>query len=74
MKRTMYVMVAMVLMISIAGCTSKSTKMKNKEKEASSDARIKLTKQYTDCVSKAGADKAAVAACDAILESSKKIK
>lgn len=73
MKRTMYLMAAMVLVISLAGCTSKSTKIKNKEKGASSDARITLTKQYTDCVGKAAGDKAATEACDTILESIKKL-
>ena len=32
MKQTMYLIVGMALVISFAGCTSKSTKMKNKEK------------------------------------------
>jgi uncharacterized lipoprotein YehR (DUF1307 family) len=70
----MYLIMAMVLAISITGCTSKSTKIKNKEQGASSDARITLTKKYTDCVSKAAGDKAAIEACDAILESIKKLK
>ena len=73
MKRTMYLIAAMVLVISLAGCTSKSTKIKNKEKGASSDARITLTKKYTDCVGKAAGDKAATEACDTILESIKKL-
>jgi len=64
---------AMMLVVSFTGCTSKSTKMKNKEQGATSDARITLTKKYTDCVSKAAGDKAAIEACDAILESIKKL-
>ena len=74
MKHAMYLIMAMVLMISITACTSKSTKIKNKEQGANSDARITLTKKYTDCVSKAAGDKAAIEACDAILESIKKLK
>jgi len=74
MKHTMYLVMAMALVISLAGCTSKSTKIKNKEKGATSDARITLTKKYTDCVSKAAGDKAAIEACDAILESIKKLE
>ena len=73
MKQAMYLIMAMLLVISITGCTSKSTKIKNKEKGASSDARIALTKKYTDCVSKAAGDKAATEACDTILESIKKL-
>lgn len=61
-------------MVFFVGCTSKTTKMQNKEKGATSEARITLTKKYTDCVSQAGADKAAVEACDAILDSIKKLK
>ena len=52
----------MALVISFAGCTSKSTKMKNKEKGATTDARVTLTKKYTDCLSKAAGDKAAIEA------------
>ena len=73
MKRTMYLIAVMVLVLSLAGCTTKSTKIKNKEKGASSDARITLTKKYTDCVGKAAGDKAATEACDTILESIKKL-
>jgi hypothetical protein len=73
MKHTLYLIVAMALMISFAGCTSKNTKIKNKEKGATSDARITLTKKYTDCVSKATGDKSAIEACDAILDSIKKL-
>jgi len=40
LKHTMCLVVAMALVISIAGCTSKSTKIKDKEKGESSDARI----------------------------------
>lgn len=74
MKHIVYLIAAMVMVISFTGCTSKSTKIKNKEKGASSDARITLTKKYTDCVSKAAGDKAAIEACDAILDSIKKLK
>ena len=74
MKRTMYLIAAMVLVLSLAGCTSKSTKIKDKEQGASSDARITLTKKYTDCVSKAAGDTAAMEACDVILKSIKKLK
>ena len=73
MKRTMYLVMAMALVISFAGCTSKSTKIQDKEKGATSDARITLTKKYTDCVSKAAGDKAAIEVCDAILKSIKKL-
>jgi len=73
MKHTMFWIVAMALVISLTSCTSKSTKIKNKEKGATSDARITLTKKYTDCVSKAAGDKEAIEACDAILESIKKL-
>lgn len=73
MKHKMYLILAMTLVITLAGCTSKSTKIKNKEKGATSDARITLTKKYTDCVSKAAGDKAAIEACDAILDSIKKL-
>jgi len=70
----MYLIVAMVLMISFTACTSKSTKIMNKEKGATSDARITLTKKYTDCVSKAGGDKVKIERCDAILKSIEKLK
>ena len=73
MKKQLFVVLAVALAVSIAGCTSKKTKMKNKEMGATSDARVTLTKKYTDCVSKAGSDKAAVEACDAILESKQKL-
>jgi len=73
MKHTIFLIMAMMLVVSFTGCTSKSTKMKNKEQGATSDARITLTKKYTDCVSKAAGDKAAIEACDAILESIKKL-
>lgn len=63
----------MTLVISLAGCSSKSTKIDNKEKGATSDARITLTKIFTDCVSKAAGEKTAVEACDAILDSIKKL-
>ncbi len=74
MKRTMYLIAVMVLLTSFTACTSKSTKIKNKEKGATSDARITLTKKYTDCVSKAAGDKAATQTCDAILDAIKKLK
>lgn len=74
MKKNLFVVLAVALAISIAGCTSKKTKMQNKEMSATSDARITLTKKYTECISKAGSDKAAVEACEAILESKNKLK
>ena len=73
MKRTMHLFVAIAVVLFLAGCTSTSTKIKNKEKGAASDARITLTKKYTDCVSKAAGDKAAVEACDSILDAIKKL-
>lgn len=74
MKKQLFVVLAVALAVSIAGCTTKKTKMQNKEMSATSDARITLTKKYTDCISKAGSDKAAVEACEAILESKNKLK
>jgi len=72
-KTNLIVITALTVLLS-AGCTSKQTKIQNKEKSATSDARISLTKKYTDCVSKAGADNAAIEACDAILDSIKKLE
>ncbi|WP_136806761.1 hypothetical protein [Desulfosediminicola flagellatus] len=80
MKRTCHLMAAIGLMVFFAGCASNSAKMQKKEEGATSEARITLTKKYTDCVSKAGTDKAAVEACDtintidAILNSIKELK
>jgi len=74
MKRNFFIIFALFLIVTLAGCTSKSTKIKNKESGATSEARISLTKKYTECVGKAGADKDAIEACDAILESIKKLK
>lgn len=74
MKHKFYLIAAIALVVAFAGCTSKKTKMQNKEMGATSDARISLTKKYTDCVAKAGGDNAAIEACDAILESIKKLE
>lgn len=74
MKKQLFVVLAAALVLTLAGCTTKKTKMQNKEMGATSDARVTLTKKYTDCVSQAGSDKAAVEACDAILESKEKLK
>lgn len=74
MKRNIFIIIALASIITFAGCTSKSTKIKNKESGATSEARISLTKKYTECVGKAGADKGAIEACGAILESIKKLK
>ena len=48
--------------------------MEKKEMSAASEARITLTKKYTKCVTDAGADTAAIEACDAILDSIKKLE
>jgi hypothetical protein len=74
MKVLRLIMIFGVASFLVMGCTSKNTKMQQNEKSASSDARIKLTKKYTDCVVKAGSDHKAVEACDAILDSIKKLK
>lgn len=74
MKKQLFIVLAVALTVSISGCTTKKTKMQNKEMSATSDARITLTKKYTECISKAGSDKAAVEACEAILESKNKLK
>ena len=75
MKRNIAIIIASIMAFPLVnGCTSKKTKMQNKEMAATSDARVSLTKKYEECVSKAGSDKAAIEACDAILESKQKLE
>ena len=74
MKLTHVTTITILVLAMISGCTSQKAKMEKKEMSAASDARITLTKKYTKCVTDAGADTAAIEACDAILDSIKKLE
>ena len=74
MKRFHVLIITIVVTVLVTGCTSQKTRMQKKEQSAASEARITLTKKYTQCVTDAGADTAAIEACDAILDSIKKLE
>lgn len=74
MNRIYTMMIAIVITIFVIGCSSQKARMEKKEMGAASEARITLTKKYTQCVTDAGSDTAAIEACDAILDSIKKLE
>lgn len=66
--------ITILLIAMISACSSQKSKIEKNEMSAASDARITLTKKYTKCVTDAGSDTTAIEACDAILDSIKKLE
>lgn len=73
--RLMTVFVTVLLVAALPSCgSSPKKKAQNKEMQTKSDARVKLTKEYQDCIVKAGGDKAKAKECDSYLEAIQKLK
>ena len=74
MKHVYVLIVTLLLLAIFPGCVSQKARTEKKEMSATSELRVSLTKRYTKCVTDAGADSAAIEACDAILNSIEKLQ